>query len=210
MTDSMATGSPKINKGEQTALRIQEVAVELVLKNGLDGITVEQICNAANVSERTFFNYFKTKELAIIGDDLPKIDEAKARLFLAAPPGDIFTEAMELIPGPTMPPGFHTLVFKRLEMMRQYPGLFAAHMDKLLATKTEHTELVYLRLRRSYADKYSESELRHIANQISEVVASLFRSRVEHMISNPAAMGAAPIANVGDSLRKLLEIGLNA
>ena len=210
MTASTAPVSPKTNKGEQTAMRIQEVAVELVLKNGLDSVTVEQICAGANVSERTFFNYFKTKELALIGDDLPQIDESKAREFLAAPPGDIFTEAMTLIPGPTIPQGFHSLVVKRLEMLRRYPTLFAAHMDKLLATKSEHTELIYLRLRRTYSEQYSEPELRDLANRIGEVVASLFRANIEKAITDPMAFAAGRHENVGDSLRKLLDIGLNA
>ena len=202
--------TPRITKGAQTSLRIQEAAVDLVIKNGIDGTTVEQICKVANVSQRTFFNHFKTKELAVIGDDLPRIDETKAREFLAAPPGDIFTDAMQLIPGPELPANFHSLVFKRLEMLRKYPELFATHMAKLLATKDQHAELIYLRMKRSYGDTYSEEKLRQLAGQISEIVASLFRSQIEQQILNPGSPTVAHEADLGQTLKTLLELGLKA
>lgn len=210
MNNSAAPATPKLSKGEQTAMRIQEAAVDLVLKNGIDGTTVEQICQLAQVSERTFFNHFKTKELAIIGDDLPTISEARAREFLAAPPGDIFTDAMKLIPDPPMKPGFHALVFKRLQMLRKYPVLLAAQMDKMLATRDEHTELVYLRLRRSYSHTHTDEQLRLMASQISEIVGSLFRARVELGIQTGAMPQQIAPANLGETLRELVEVGLKA
>lgn len=46
---------------------IHSAAVDLVLEHGLDNVTVAQIAEAAQVSNRTFFNYFASKELAIVG-----------------------------------------------------------------------------------------------------------------------------------------------
>ena len=210
MTTSNAPATPKITKGEQTAMRIQEAAVDLVMKNGIDGTTVDQICQLASVSERTFFNHFKTKELAIIGDDLPTIDEAKAREFLAAPPGDIFSDALMLIPNPPAKPEFHPLMFKRLQMLRKYPALLAAQMDKMLATRDEHTELVYLRLRRTYGGSHSEEQLRTMASQISEIVGSLFRARIEAVIQGNALPPQSDSEALGETIKKLVELGLKA
>lgn len=42
--------------------------------HGLNGFTVEEVCEAAGISRRTFFNYFHSKEDAVIGsfsDELP-------------------------------------------------------------------------------------------------------------------------------------------
>lgn len=52
----------------------------MTAEHGLNGYTVEEVCEAADISRRTFFNYFPTKEDAIIGhadDDVPSavIDE---------------------------------------------------------------------------------------------------------------------------------------
>ena len=43
-------------------------------RRGLNGYTVEEVCERGGISRRTFFNYFPTKEDAIIGhadDELP-------------------------------------------------------------------------------------------------------------------------------------------
>ena len=52
----------------------------MTAEHGLNGYTVEEVCEAADISRRTFFNYFPTKEDAIIGHadgDVPSavIDE---------------------------------------------------------------------------------------------------------------------------------------
>jgi AcrR family transcriptional regulator len=50
------------------ALKRREIklaAVHLVLADGLDALTVESISDAADISSRTFHNYFSTKEEAL-------------------------------------------------------------------------------------------------------------------------------------------------
>jgi AcrR family transcriptional regulator len=55
-------------KRAATRRAIERAAVCLAFKNGYDATTVEAICSEADVSLRTFFNYFETKEAAILGD----------------------------------------------------------------------------------------------------------------------------------------------
>ncbi|MGH3445478.1 MAG: TetR family transcriptional regulator [Nocardioidaceae bacterium] len=51
-----------------TRRRIKDEALSLAEEHGLDRLTVEAIAAAADVSARTFFNYFACKEEALIGD----------------------------------------------------------------------------------------------------------------------------------------------
>lgn len=48
-------------KRAQTADAIHVAAAELALERGLDSATIEAITERADVSTRTFFNYFPTK-----------------------------------------------------------------------------------------------------------------------------------------------------
>ncbi|KAJ1684456.1 hypothetical protein LUZ63_020211 [Rhynchospora breviuscula] len=65
----MTTTEPGLRerKRQATRARIEAAAVELVLADGLDGATVEAISERAEVSPRTFFNYFDSKDAAVLG-----------------------------------------------------------------------------------------------------------------------------------------------
>ncbi|MCG2620848.1 TetR/AcrR family transcriptional regulator [Arthrobacter sp. I2-34] len=52
----------RARKKQQTMERIAETARGLFLEHGFDGVTVAQIAAAADVSEQTVFNHFRTKE----------------------------------------------------------------------------------------------------------------------------------------------------
>jgi AcrR family transcriptional regulator len=50
----------------QTRTAIHEAALRLIDERGLEATTIEQICHAADVSTRTFFNYYPTKAAAAL------------------------------------------------------------------------------------------------------------------------------------------------
>jgi AcrR family transcriptional regulator len=57
----MATGLRE-RKKQQTREHIARVAMKLFLKRGFDAVTVAEVAEAADVSEKTVFNYFPAKE----------------------------------------------------------------------------------------------------------------------------------------------------
>lgn len=52
----------------ETRLALETAALDLALEVGVANLTVEQIAERANVSRRTFFNYFASKEDALVGE----------------------------------------------------------------------------------------------------------------------------------------------
>lgn len=54
-------------KKRETRASLIGAALRLVAERGLGSVTVEEISAAANVSVRTFFNYFRNKEDAVTG-----------------------------------------------------------------------------------------------------------------------------------------------
>ena len=54
-------------KAQETSSRLTSVSRRLTAERGLGGFTVQEVCDEADVSRRTFFNYFSSKEDAILG-----------------------------------------------------------------------------------------------------------------------------------------------
>ncbi|MDT3445213.1 MULTISPECIES: TetR family transcriptional regulator [unclassified Pseudofrankia] len=72
-----ATPGLRERKKARTRATIQTHALRLFHEQGYQATTIEQIIDAAEVSETTFFRYFRTKEDVVLQDDLdPLIVEA--------------------------------------------------------------------------------------------------------------------------------------
>ncbi|TCK24559.1 TetR/AcrR family transcriptional regulator [Pseudonocardia endophytica] len=56
-------------KKQATRAALSGAAVRLSLEHGVENVTAEQIADAADVSLRTFFNYFSGKEEAVVAGD---------------------------------------------------------------------------------------------------------------------------------------------
>ncbi|MET1016725.1 MAG: TetR family transcriptional regulator, partial [Leifsonia flava] len=59
--DGEPTEGLRARKRAATRAAIERTAIDLALDVGYDNITVEMICDACMVSQRTFFNYFGSK-----------------------------------------------------------------------------------------------------------------------------------------------------
>ncbi len=73
-------------KKAETRQAVHEAALRLVVEHGLDDVTVEAIADAANISRRTFSNYFSSKEDALLYGEEQRIRTLVEQV-RAQPPG---------------------------------------------------------------------------------------------------------------------------
>jgi len=71
-------------------------ALELVAERGLDEVSVDDIADRADVSPRTFFNYFPSKVDAVIGLD-PESSRRQVEAFLGRPADESPVQAMRAV-----------------------------------------------------------------------------------------------------------------
>jgi len=71
-------------KKHATRQALRNAALHLVAERGYANVTVEDIAEAVDVATRTFFNYFPSKESAVVGFDPDRIEQVRVNL-LARP-----------------------------------------------------------------------------------------------------------------------------
>ncbi|WOF23538.1 TetR family transcriptional regulator [Microbacterium betulae] len=84
---------------QKTLRRLTDVARRLTGDRGFTGFTVEELCEEAGVSRRTFFNYFAAKEDAVLGFPVRRDDDAIDAAFVTGgadrPPGGVSTTLLD-------------------------------------------------------------------------------------------------------------------
>lgn len=124
---------PGLRERKRLATRraIQLAVLDLVTARGLDGVTVDEISRVADISPRTFFNYFASKEEAMLGDQpaLPSLGLTEA---FVNGTGPIFDDITAVVIGAGQK-SMHDLEMmqRRHQLLRQYPELFAIRMASM-------------------------------------------------------------------------------
>lgn len=110
--------------------------MELVIERGYDGVTVEDICARAEISKKTFFNYFSSKAAAIMGrmDSFP--DEERLAEILEEHDEACYLDVLVGVVGTSLASGVdESIVSLRREALRSMPQLFFQGQRDLLAVQ---------------------------------------------------------------------------
>lgn len=133
---------PGLRERKRLATRrtIQLSVLSLIADKSLENVTVEEISHLANISPRTFFNYFSSKEAAAIGDAPELPDQRHLEAFVAAgaksddPGADSAGRGLIEDLGRLVSESIDVsiddveLAVQRRNIVRQYPHLFAMRM----------------------------------------------------------------------------------
>jgi AcrR family transcriptional regulator len=191
-------------KKASTREAIAGAAMGLFVKRGFDHVTVAEIARAANVSEKTVFNYFPTKE-DIFFDEVPDRLEALTEAVRNRRPGQSLVETMhELHAAQTSrlaSPGF--VHFART--IEESPALQAKEIE-VMAQFTDHLATT---IREEFSVHPADAQI--AANLLMSVHWQFFRDARGHALAGRSGPPAARRLR-GDLERayRLLEHGLGA
>lgn len=131
MTTTPATGTLRSRRIARSRQRLVEIALPAFVERGYDAVTVDWLCDQAEVSKRSFFRYFAGKEdlaLTPLNDVwrtlIAELDEVLARSGpLLEVLGDALVEVVE-----RMPPGWERLAVLSARLSGTQPAVDAAGM----------------------------------------------------------------------------------
>lgn len=137
----------RARKKAATRRALHEAALRLAMAHGLDGVTVEAIADEANVSRRTFSNYFANKEDALLYGDRARVSEMVSEL-RARPVTESVWAALRASavsryrPLDELDPEW----FAQLRLVRRHTGLLAQQMAIHFAFERELADEISRRL----------------------------------------------------------------
>lgn len=119
-------------KLRQTREHVEQVTVDLVDRLGYDEVSVEMICDHAEISPRTFYNYFGTKDAAILGYIPASIDADALQEFIARADDDIIDALLRLIASAESSPlRRSSLQAQRHRILHQHPHLLTEMASRI-------------------------------------------------------------------------------
>jgi AcrR family transcriptional regulator len=188
----MPTATPvKSPLRDRRRAAVERIALDLALEHGYDAVTVEMICDAALVSPSTFFNYFGSKERAVLGPEPPPLDERRLAAF-AAGGGDALIELMRLIVADWPDtPAERAVLLKRLDLTERTPALRAAHIARLDRASEQVERAAVRRLGGEGAADTAERAKMLVALSHAAMHWMIGRLRVQPAIPWPALVSRA-------------------
>jgi AcrR family transcriptional regulator len=189
-----------------TRRELRREALRLIAERGYSNVTVEEIAEAANVSPRTFFNYFPTKEAALFGAD-PEPAAAAREAILSELPGEPVLTVLRAImtrQARTVVEEFAELGGEPLEWLarmraaRVDPHLHAAHGAQMAAIERSLAEAIAQRIGTTLEqDPYP--------GLLAAITTGVFRSSMSFWASTG---GTVPLEHIVDRAFQSLAAGL--
>ncbi len=135
-----------------TRRAIELAVLQLAAERGFDRVTIDDIGHAAEISPRTFFNYFATKDEALIGDIPTLPDGGAVEKFVTAGPhssivgglGDLFAASVDKTNDD------REIYLLRRAIMKDHPHLIGLKIATMRRFEETVQEIVEQRLRHDH------------------------------------------------------------
>jgi len=188
----------------ETRHRIAEAARSLALEQDIDHTTIEQIAARAEVSPRTFFNYFESKEDAVLGHTELDLDPSTLDAHLAAVAGESAAQAVVdlafLVFGESF--GDERERLARKEVIVRFPQLMRRQVARMTTVAEAMTGAVRTILERDPAWG-PEAATPQAAEMLLGMCMTGLRSSARHEGSDPDEVRTAVVASIRDTAARI-------
>lgn len=182
------TDGLRARKREATRSAIEKAAIALALERGYERVTVDMICEASMVSQRTFFNYFGSKEGVILGPTPSMTTDAEVAHFVNARGPDVVLDLVAAISAALIDdPADQELVRSRFLLITNTPELLARQMEWVTAQEERLVDLVLERFRAEGRSEQATPDLNDEARMVVALALSVLRFTLQKLFGEQAA-----------------------
>lgn len=159
-------------RGAPTAAAIEDAALDLALERGYANVTVADISTRVGISQRAFFNHFPTKDDALLGRGVPRIDQKAAREFVLSS-GPLLSDAVALLTQ-DQDSVARTRLAERIKVISTSASLLARQMERISAIEDELVDIVEMRIQHQ-APSLPTADARAQATMVAHLLAGVMR-----------------------------------
>lgn len=155
---------------------IERAAIDLVLEHGYDTVTVDMICEASMVSQRTFFNYFGSKEGVILGATPPLPSDEEIDTFAHQKGSNILGDFVAMVTASLVEKQPDPALFRaRHLIMHRVPELFSKQLARMGDVQDQFVRIVLSRFDAQGRSVASEPDLEDEARMVVALATGVMR-----------------------------------
>ena len=175
-TDSGLDDGLRARKRAATQSALEAAAISQAGEHGYHHVTVDMICEAAQVSQRTFFNYFATKDAAFLGATPPMPTEDAVKIFVAGNGGSVLAELVLMIESAIVASEpDRDLLRARRALIENTPELFTSELTRLAELDDRLADVVLLRFATRGRTEATTPDILDEAHMVVGLAASVLR-----------------------------------
>ena len=201
--DHVALPGLRERKLARTRAQLTEAADRLFASRGFAAVTVEDICAEVDVSPRTFFRYFHSKEDVVFDGIQPCLDQTLAALADRPASEDAYEALSQALVGVVANPGVERELLRVHLIVRSSPELTGPSLEHFRALQDELMQLMAVRL--------PGTATHSVARLLTAVAFAAFVATLDEWSDRPdrplAPELARALAAVRDGVRGIARLG---
>jgi len=180
----MSMETLRSRKRAATSQAIRRAAVELALQQGYENVTVDMICAASMVSQRTFFNYFGSKEGVYVGAEKAMPTPELIQAFVEGKGSSVFGDLFSMLAQTIVSTEPDLALFQaRHQLIHQSPELLKR--EKARIGEVEETFVRYVMDRFHFQGRTEEQtpDLEDEARMVVSLVSGAMRFAMQKWVA---------------------------
>jgi AcrR family transcriptional regulator len=173
------SGAPqglRSRKRAATQSALESAAISKAREYGYHHVTVDMICEAAQVSQRTFFNYFANKDAAFLGASRPMPTEEAVKAFVVGNGGSVLAELVLMIESAIVASEpDRDLLRARRTLIENTPELFTSEITRLAELEDRLANVVLLRFETRGRTEATTPDILDEAHMVVGLAVSVLR-----------------------------------